>query len=79
MSLLDKSDILPPIAEKSPTILTNHGDVRIDNYYWMKLSDAQKNAEVPDQATQKVLDYLNAENDYRRQRMSHLEGFQDTC
>ncbi|MEM9549228.1 MAG: S9 family peptidase [Bacteroidota bacterium] len=77
MSILTKKDILPPIAEKSPTTLSKHGDDRIDNYYWMKLSDEQKTSEKPDTQTQKVVDYLNAENDYRSKMMDHLEGFQD--
>lgn len=77
MNLLDKKNIIPPTAEKSPMILTKHGDVRIDDYYWMKLSDEQKNNTPPDEHTQKVLKYLNAENKYREQMMSHLEGFQE--
>ena len=54
----------PPVAEKVPHKLVAHGDTRIDNYYWMRLSDAQKNAKEPDEQTRKVLDYLHAENDY---------------
>ena len=66
-----------PTAPKEAKELSMHGDVRIDDYYWMKLSDEQKEAENPDEQTQKVLDYLNAENDYREQVMKHTEGFQD--
>jgi len=77
MSLLDKKNIPFPVAEKIPTTLTKHGDPRIDPYYWMKLSDAQKIAQTPDRQTQKVLDYLHAENDYRKKMMSHLDGFQN--
>ncbi len=69
--------IKPPIAEKQPYELEKHGDIRIDDYYWMKLSDEQKNAEQPDQQTQKVLDYLNAENKYTSQKLSHLESFRE--
>lgn len=78
MTLRDKKDITPPIAEKNPTILTKHGDVRIDDYYWMKLSDEQKMAEESDDITKKVVKYLEDENDYRSQMMSHLEGFQNS-
>jgi len=77
MSLLDKKDIQYPTAEKSPTILSKHGDERTDNYYWMKLSDKQKNSETPDKSTEKVLQYLNAENNYRVEMMDHLEGLQE--
>ena len=77
MQLLDRKNIKFPVAEKSSKILSKHGDVRIDNYYWMKLSDKQKNEENPDAQAQKVLDYLNAENDYRAKMTSHLDGFQE--
>lgn len=64
--------ITPPIAKKEAFRMEKHGDVRVDNYYWMKLSDEQKNAETPDAQTQDVLDYLNAENDYTQKKMGHL-------
>ncbi len=78
MSLRDPKNIQAPVAEKNPTILTKHGDVRIDNYYWMKLSDEQKMAKTPDEHTAKVVAYLEAENKYREQMTSHLQGFQET-
>ncbi|WP_223034382.1 S9 family peptidase [Hanstruepera marina] len=71
----DKS-IQPPIAKKTPKELTIHGDTRLDNYFWMRLSDEQKNAETPDSQTQDVLDYLNAENEYLNQAMQHTENLQ---
>ena len=40
-----------PIAKKDPKILSIHGDDRIDNYFWMRLSDQQKEAENPDEQT----------------------------
>lgn len=64
-----------PIARKEAYTMEKHGDVRVDNYYWMKLSDDQKNAEVPDAHTQEVIDYLEAENDYTSDRLAHLESF----
>ena len=66
-----------PIAEKVPKELTAHGDTRIDNYFWMRLTDEQKTAENPDEQTQKVLNYLNAENEYLDKIMGHTKGFQD--
>ncbi len=69
-------DVKPPVAEKIPHKLEAHGDMRIDNYYWMRLSDEQKNAEEPDEQTQKVLDYLNAENAYTDEVMKHTEKLQ---
>ncbi len=72
-----KKDLKPPVAGKIKKELTIHGDTRIDNYYWMRLSDAQKNAEAPDEQTQKVLDYLNAENDYKTAMLKHTEDLQE--
>lgn len=76
--LLAKKGMTAPSPDKEEKVLSMHGDDRIDNYYWMKLSDEQKNAETPDAQTQKVLDYLNAENDYREGMMSHTKEFQDS-
>jgi oligopeptidase B len=55
--------VKPPVAEKIPHELF---DKRTDNYFWMRLSDEQKNAKTPDEQTSKVLDYLNKENEYSK-------------
>ena len=65
-----------PIANKTEKKITTHGDTRIDNYFWMRLSDEQKNAENPDKQTQSVLNYLNAENAYSKTVMAHTEDLQ---
>jgi oligopeptidase B len=67
-----------PDAEKIPKELVSHGDVRLDNYYWMKLSDAQKNASKPDEQTQRVVSYLESENEYLKVSTAHTEGMQET-
>ena len=61
---MDKSK--PPIAAKIPKELKIHGDVRIDNYYWLN-----------DKEDQKVLDYLQAENDYFDKVTKHTKNFQE--
>ena len=61
-----------PVAKKIPLEMTEHGDSRVDNYFWMRLSDEQKNAETPDEQTQDVIDYLAAENDYIDAAMASL-------
>ncbi len=71
-----KKDIKAPVAEKQPTTLEKHGDVRNDDYFWMRLTDAQKNAEVKDEQTQKVYDYLNAENAYYDEMTAETKDFQ---
>ncbi|WP_198517065.1 S9 family peptidase [Tenacibaculum sp. SZ-18] len=67
----------PPVAEKQPKKLEKHGDVRVDNYFWMRLTDEQKNAETKDEQTQKVYDYLNAENKYFDDEMGYTKDFQE--
>ncbi len=66
---------LPKAAKKAHTFEI-HGDVRIDNYHWMRLTDSQKEAETPDAQTTEVLDYLNAENAFFESEMQHTEHFQ---
>ncbi|NQZ78484.1 MAG: S9 family peptidase [Ekhidna sp.] len=65
-----------PVAAKADSILKEHGQTRVDPYFWMRLTDDQKNAETPDSHTQQVVDYLNAENDYKKAVMSHTEDLQ---
>ena len=76
--LKTRPDVVPPIAKKIATKLEKHGDTRIDNYYWMKLTDDQKNAKNPDDQTKDVLAYLNAENAYLDQMTAHESKFKDS-
>ncbi|MGQ9621220.1 MAG: S9 family peptidase [Bacteroidales bacterium] len=48
----------------------------MDNYYWIRLSDEQKNSLIPDDQTKKVLDYLKAENEYTKTVLNHTEALQ---
>ncbi len=66
-----------PVATKKDMRLEEHGQTRVDPYFWMRLSDDQKNAEVPDSHTQEVFDYLNEENDYTQEVMAHTDKFQE--
>ena len=66
----------PPIARKEDHTMTLHGDVRNDPYYWMRLTDAQKESASPDAQTKEVVDYLNAENAYCDTVMAHTKDFQ---
>ena len=36
------NSVTPPIAEKQPYEMIKHNDVRVDDYYWMRLTDDQK-------------------------------------
>ncbi|MBK8699611.1 MAG: S9 family peptidase [Saprospiraceae bacterium] len=76
--MMAKADsIAAPVATPKPYTLEKHGDKRNDPYYWMKLTDDQKNAATPDDQTKDVVAYLEAENKYREQVMSHTTGFQE--
>ncbi len=70
-----KNEIQSPVAEKTPQELSGN---RIDNYYWMKLSDEQKNAEQKDDQTLKVINYLTAENEYLKAKTKHTAELQKT-
>ena len=67
----------PPNATKKTHEMTIHGDTRVDDYYWMRLTDEQKSAKDKDSQTQEVLDYINAENAYTQKRLKHTEKFQN--
>lgn len=73
----EKKTFQPPVAEKVPHILTAHGLERVDDYYWMRLTDEQKLAKEPDEQTKKVLANLNAENDYKNAVLKHTKNFQE--
>ena len=66
-----------PDAVKKPYEMTIHGDTRVDNYYWMRLSDEQKSAKTYDEHTQEVVDYINLENEYIQGSLAHTKKFQD--
>ncbi|WP_417291100.1 S9 family peptidase [Corallibacter sp.] len=54
-----------PVAKKIPHELKIHNDVRVDNYFWLN------DRENPD-----VIAYLQAENAYTKDVMTHTEDFQ---
>ncbi|WP_166382510.1 S9 family peptidase [Polaribacter sp. 11A2H] len=74
---MKSTDAKTPVAEKQPTKLEKHGDVRIDNYFWMRLSDEQKNAVDKDAQTEKVVNYLEEENTYYNEVTAYTKPFQE--
>jgi len=68
----------PPDTIMKPFEITMHSDTRIDNYYWMRLTDEQKNAKNYDNQTQEVVDYITEENSYTRSSLSHTKKLQKT-
>lgn len=57
----------PPAATIIPKADTLHGDIRIDNYYWLR-----------DKSNPEVIKYLEAENAYTDAVMAPTTAFQDT-
>lgn len=60
---------MPPKANKIPHVMTEHGDTRTDNYYWLR-DDARKDPQV--------LEYLNAENAYTESVMKEGKALEET-
>ncbi len=58
-------NINPPIAEKKSVNLEMHGDIRVDDYFWMNERDHPE-----------VIDYLERENDYYDKMTAHTKAFQ---
>ncbi|UCC32156.1 MAG: S9 family peptidase, partial [Phycisphaerales bacterium] len=56
----------PPVAQRIPHTRSIHGDVRFDDYYWLR----ERNN--PD-----VIAYLEAENDYTKAVMKHTRKLQE--
>ena len=74
---MKSTDAKPPIAEIKPTRLEKHGDLRVDNYFWMRLSDEQKAAAIKDEQTENVIAYLEAENKYYNTIVGYTNNFQE--
>ena len=60
-------DVDPPVARAEPKELELHGDVRVDEYYWLNQRDNPE-----------VLSYLEAENAYTSAMMAHTTDLQKT-
>ena len=55
-----------PTAPKRPYQITQHGETRVDNYYWMR-----------DRQDPEVMRCLRAESDYLEEVMGHTKTLQD--
>ncbi len=63
---MSENKIFAPIADKIEKQLIIHNDIRIDNYYWLN-----------DRENPKVIDYLNAENQYYNSKTAHTKQLQE--
>ena len=62
---LAAQDLTPPSAKVIARIDTLHGDIRTDNYFWIR-----------EKTNPDVISYLNAENAYTAAKMKHTEALQ---
>jgi oligopeptidase B len=58
--------VTPPVARIVPRVDTVNGDVRVDNYFWMR-----------NRKDSSVIKYLEAENAYTAAMTKHMEAAQD--
>ncbi|MFN8442304.1 MAG: S9 family peptidase [Caldilineaceae bacterium] len=56
----------PPLATKHPTRLEQHGDLRIDDYFWLR-----------ERENLAVLEYIKAENVYTEAMMAHTKELRE--
>jgi len=56
-----------PLAPKRPKEITQHGQTRVDNYFWMRYKEDPE-----------ILKYLHAEQDYLEEIMGHTKPLQET-
>lgn len=73
---MNDNDVQPPVAEKIAHEVTANGNSRVDEYYWMKLSEDQKEHPT-DEQSRKVIDYLTRENQYLDAKMKHTLALQE--
>ena len=59
-------EIKAPVAQIKPHNLEKHGEVRVDDYYWLN-----------DRENKDVIDYLNKENEYYQEMTAHTKQLQD--
>ncbi len=55
----------PPVAKVIPKVDTLNGEIRVDNYYWLR-----------EKSNPEVIKYLEDENNYTKAIMQHTEKFQ---
>src|SRR5262245_48120735 len=64
---MNLSNPVPPVAPIEPKLITQHGESRTDNYFWLH-----------DGVREQIVAYLQAENEYTRACMAHTEALQQT-
>src|SRR3989304_1562363 len=65
-SLDAQSGPSPPLARKTPKVAPPHGNIRVDNYFWLR-----------EKTNPEVIRYLEAENGYTEAGLKHLEPLRE--
>lgn len=60
------ASIPAPVPEKKPLSLTKHGDIRVDNYHWLR-----------ERENPQVLEYLKKENSYTAEIMKPVKTLEE--
>ena len=67
----------PPVAEKRPIEIEQHGTQRVDNYAWLRDDGWQEVLSDPDVLRSDIRDHLNAENGYYEDATNDLQPLRD--
>ena len=65
--MTNSSRLDPPLAKIIPHQLEKHGEIRVDNYYWLN-----------DRSNPDVIAYLQQENEYAKTQSQHTADFERT-
>ncbi|HBY99985.1 MAG TPA: oligopeptidase B, partial [candidate division Zixibacteria bacterium] len=63
---LEGKKLTPPVAKIVSKADTLFGDIRVDNYSWLR-----------DKADSSVINFIKAENSYTQEKTAHLKGLED--
>ena len=67
-----------PVAEKRPVEIEQHGEIRIDNYAWLRDENWQEVLRDPDVLSEDIRDQLIAENSFYESATDDLNVLRDT-
>ncbi len=67
-----------PVAEKRPVEIEQHGEVRVDNYGWLRDENWQSVLRDPSVLREDIREQLTSENSYYESATSDLEALRET-
>lgn len=67
-----------PVAEKRPVEIEQHGEMRVDNYGWLRDENWQSVLRDPSVLREDIREQLTSENDYYESATSNLEALRET-